>query len=165
MRRGVRADRDKLRGFSLLEILLALVVFGFGVVVLSAAYINVLEGIERVRTDRAFDQEMKWVREQVQAQTDLKEVEKGGQSSSPDFGKIQWDVVVDPTGIADLFHVSIHVKFEGSGEKKEREATQDFMALRPQWSEPLDRDKLRAESKKRIEDSRREAGVLSQRAK
>jgi hypothetical protein len=35
------------------------------------------------------------------------------------------------------------------------------MVLRPAWSEPLDRDKLRNEARERIEEARRFHGVLS----
>ena len=145
--------------------LLALALFAIGVIVLAGAYVNVLDGIESVRTDRAFEQEMRWVREQVLSQSDLKELEKGGESATEDFGKIHWEVQVDPTDIADLFHVSVHVMMDGTDEKAARDGTQQFMVLRPLWSEPVDREKLRSESKERLEESRRDAGVLSKKGK
>ena len=148
------------RAFTLIEVLLALTLFAIAVIVLSAAYINVLNGIDNVKTDRAFDQELQWVRQQVLLEPDLTTVEKGGESESVDFGKVDWEVAVDPTSIADLFHVTLHITTEGKGDRKPQEATQQFMVLRPLWSDPVDREKLRNDSKTRLESERRDAGML-----
>jgi general secretion pathway protein I len=151
------------RAFTLLEVLLAVALFAIAVVMLAGAYINVLDGMESVRTDRAFEQELRWIREKVLLEPALDEVEEGGEAPTPDFGLARWEVTVQPTGIADLFLVTLYVTMEGSDDQAVREAGEQFMLLRPAWSEPLDRDKLRAESRMRIEEQRRHRGVLSRR--
>lgn len=151
------------QGFTLIEVLLSVALFAISVVVLAGAYVDIIEGVERVRADRAFEQEMRWVREQVLIETDLKKVEEGGESTTTDFGRARWDVEIEPTEIADLFRVSIHVVMEGTDDVAPREATEQIMLLRPQWSEPVEREKLRTESRSRIEESRRRQGVLTQR--
>lgn len=153
----------KARAFTLLEVLLAVALFAIAVIVLAGAYVNVLEGMESVRTDRAFEQEIRWIREKVLLEPQLKEVEKGGEAPTLDFGMARWEVTVEPTGVADLFLVSLRVTMEGKDDVPEREAAEQFMLLRPGWSEPLERDKLRNEARTRIEEARRAHGVLQGR--
>ena len=149
------------RAFTLLEVLLAVALFAIAVVVLAGAYVNVIEGMESVRSDRAFEQELRWIREKVLLEPDLKKVEEGDEAPTPDFGNARWEVVVEPTGVADLFLISLHVEMEGNDDEPLREVNEQFMVLRPAWSEPLDRDKLRNEARTRIEEARRFHGVLS----
>jgi len=151
------------RAFTLLEVLLAVALFAIAVVMLAGAYVNVLDGMESVRADRAFEQEMRWIREKVLLEPALDEVEDGGEAPTPDFGLARWEVTVEPTGVADMFLVSLHVTMEGNEDQPLREAQEQFMLLRPAWSEPLERDKLRTEARSRIEEARRLHGVLSRR--
>jgi hypothetical protein len=53
---------------------------------------------------------------------------------------------------------------QGSEDEPLREATEQFMLLRPAWSEPLDRDKLRSESRTRIEEQRRHRDDVARRS-
>lgn len=148
------------RGFTLLEVLLSVALFAIAVVVLAGAYINVLEGVESVRTDRAFEQEVRWVREQILTEPDIAKVEEGGESVSPDFGTAVWEVRVEPTDLADLFRVEMRVEMGAVDGKALREVTTHFLVLRPQWSETVEREKLRTEARSRIEGERRRQGVL-----
>ncbi|HUG10671.1 MAG TPA: type II secretion system protein, partial [Opitutaceae bacterium] len=102
------------RAFTLIEVLLAVALFAIAVVVLAGAYVNVIEGVESVRSDRAFEQELRWIREKVLLETDLEKVEEGDEVPTPDFGNARWEAVVEPTGVADLFLISLHVEMEGN---------------------------------------------------
>jgi hypothetical protein len=59
--------------------------------------------------------------------------------------------------------VQLHVAF-GEEKNKAREQTESFMLLRPSWSDPIERDKLRTELRKRVEDERRQMGLTSKKA-
>ena len=152
------------RAFTLLEVLLSVALFAIAVVMLAGAYVNVLDSVESVRSDRAFEQELRWIREKVLLEPDLDKVEEGDETPTPDFGNARWEVTVEPTGVADLFLISLHVEMEGNDDEPLREANEQFMVLRPGWSEPLERDKLRNEARSRIEEARRFHGVLSKEA-
>jgi len=153
-RRATFRSRSR-RAFTLLEVLLAVALFAIAVIMLAGAYVNVLDGMESVRTDRAFEQELRWIREKVLLEPALDKVEDGGEAPTPDFGLARWEVTVEPTTVADLFLVSLHVTMEGGEDEPLREVSEQFMLLRPAWSEPVDRDKLRNESRSRIEEQRR----------
>lgn len=148
------------RGFTLLEVLLSVALFALAVVVLAGAYINVLEGVESVRVDRAFEQEVRWVRERILTEPDRKTAEEGGEAATPDFGTARWEVAIEPMDVADLFRIEMHVVMEGTGDVAVREVTERFVILRPQWSEPVEREQLRTEGRRKIEEERRRRGVL-----
>jgi len=156
--RGRSASKITRRAFTLLEVLLALALFALAVAVLAASYLNIIQGLESVKTDHAFEQEVSFVRQQVMLEPDLKILEKGGEAKTLDFGPVRWEVAVRATAVADLFQVQLHVVL-GDARSKPREQTETFQLLRPSWSDPVERDKLRAEAKKRIEEDRRRQGI------
>ncbi len=149
-------------GFTLIEVLLALAIFALAVSYLAAAYLNIVEGLESVKTDREFEQEVRWAREQVLRQADLAEVEKGGEVRTPGGATVRWNAEVVPGAVADLFTVALRVEFEGT-DKKAREAHERLTVLRPSWSEPVERGKLFEAAKQRIEENRRRRGLTTER--
>ena len=143
-------------GFTLIEVVVALMLFSFAVVVLAASYVNVLNSIESVRVDQTLEQELAFVRAQLLMEPELEKIEEGGEVPTPTHGMAVWDAVVLPTSIADLFRVDLSIELTGEGEAvPARMVTQTIFVLRPSWSEPTERDELRAESRKRIEELRR----------
>jgi prepilin-type N-terminal cleavage/methylation domain-containing protein len=137
-------------GFTLIEVLLALALFSISVVVLASAYINVLFGLESVRVDRVLEQEMAFVRSVVLTAPDRETLEEGGELPTGELGIAYWEAELEPTAIADLFVVQVSVSLEGTREAEGKSLTERLVVLRPAWSEPLERDELRAESSERL---------------
>jgi general secretion pathway protein I len=143
-------------GFTLLEVLLAVALFAMAVVVLAASYVNILNSLEIVKVDQALEQEMAFVRTAVLLEPELDNIEKGGDVPTVTQGSARWSAVVTPTLVADLFRVDVTVELEGNGEEvPARTLTQTLHLLRPDWSEPVDRDKLREETRKRLDERKR----------
>ena len=159
-RRRPPSPRPGPTGFTLLEVLLAVALFALAVMVLAASYINIIQGLESVKTDHAFEQEVRWIREQVLQEPDLKVLEKGGQAQTLDFGPARWDVAVQSTTVPDLFVVQLHVVL-GADKSGGREWSESFQALRPSWSDPTDRGNLIAAAKKAILEDRQRRGIAS----
>jgi len=151
VRRGAR------RGFTLIEVLLALALFSIAGLVLAAAYVNVLNNLEKVKVDQALEDELALVRAQVLLQPELEEVEAGGDVPTVNYGAARWSAIVTPSErIADLFRVDLEIELEGQGELvPPRTLTQTLWLLRPDWSEPADRDNIRAQRRKEIEEAKR----------
>lgn len=142
------------KGFTLLEVLLALVIFTIAVVVLGASYLNVLSSYEMIRQNQAEEEDLRFVRSLALQEPDREELERGGDVESLYLGWVRWRGYVEPTYVADLFHVTLEIDFEGTADVAPREVTQHFYVLRPSWSEPTERQQLREESRRRLEEAR-----------
>ena len=143
-------------GFTLLEVLLAMALFAVAVVVLAASYINVLNSLELVKVDQALEQELALVRAQVLQEADLETIEEGGELPTVTHGRATWQAEVEPTAVADLFRLTLTIEMQGNGEDvPESTVTQTLFVLRPNWSEPVERDKLREETRKRLDEAKK----------
>lgn len=135
------------RAFTLIEVLVSLAIFALAAVVLSAAYLNVISGYQTRDELRAHEAGWQLARILVTTEADVTQVEKGGTLKLPDQGTLTWSADVEPTNIADLFAVTLHV--QASGDKSWQKEGR-LMLLRPSWSDPGDRDRLREDSRQRI---------------
>lgn len=156
-RRAKGCARPTSPGFTLLEVLLALALFSIAGLVLAAAYANILNNLEKVKLDQALEDELALVRMQVLLQPELEEVERGGDLPTLHYGEARWRASVTPSErIADLFRVDLEIDLEGRGDQlPARTLTQTLWLLRPDWSEPTDRDNLRAQRRQEIEEEKR----------
>jgi hypothetical protein len=135
-------------------VLMALALFAISAVVLVSAYINVIFGLESVRVDRVLEQEMAFVRSFILTAPDLEAVEEGGELPSGGLGYAYWEAELEPTEVADLFVVYVTITLEGTREVEEKSRTERLIVLRPSWSEPIEREELRAASKERLAELR-----------
>ena len=144
-------------GLTLVEVIVALVVFGIGATVLAAAYVNVLNAIDNVKVDQQFEQEIALVRSHILLEPERDVVEEGGDLPTGTMGDAVWSATITPSeSIADLFRVDIEIRLGGTVEHpEERVREQTLWVLRPEWSEPSERDELRSHTRKRLEEMRR----------
>ena len=110
-------------GFTLLEVILAVSLFAISVMVLAASYVNILNSLEAVKADISFEQELSFVRSQVLLESDLEEVEKGGDVPTATHGMASWRAIVLPTEIADLFRVELEIVLSGERDEGQRRRT------------------------------------------
>lgn len=141
-------------GFTLIEVLVSLAIFALAAVVLGTAYVNVLSNFQKMQAQAGDGGEAALVRALVLAEPDRKKAEKGGEMSLLAGGRLHWDATVEETAVADLFRVSLAVEIAPGGKAAVRRRDQEFLVLRPTWSDPAKREKLRAASRERLVKSR-----------
>ncbi len=138
-------------GFTLLEVLVALALFFMAVTFFSMTYLNTLMAIEGTQLNQGLEQDMAAIRRQALLIADVEELEDGGDVVTGEHGLAHWTVEYEPTQVADLFLVTLSVELDPDDkEKGVREATERFYLTRPSWSEPTEREDLRAQTKERL---------------
>lgn len=125
--------------------------FFIAVTVFSMTYLNALMAVESTRVNQGLEQDMAAIRRQALLLADVEEVEEGGDVVTGEHGLARWRIEYEPTQIADLFLVTLSVDLDPDDkEKGVTEATEQFYLTRPSWSEPSERDELRARTKERL---------------
>jgi general secretion pathway protein I len=141
------------RGFTIIEVLVALAVFAITAVVLGGAYLNVLNSYEVARRANTNDADLAFARSQLLSQSDLQTAENGAEFDDdlPDGQcHVKWTAEVEPTNTTDLFTVTFKCKISDPRASAPREVTETFMLMRPTWSDPTDRSTLRQNAASRI---------------
>jgi len=138
------------RGFTLIEVLCALVVFAMAAAVLGGSYVNVLNAYQTMGRSVRNDDDLRFARSMLLAEPDLKKAEEGGNYSTSDGRRVEWRATIEPTLVADLFTVTFSCQIDDPKRSGPARTEQVFRVLRPTWSEVSERDKLRAETRTRI---------------
>ena len=140
-------------GFTIIEVLVALAIFTLAAVVLGGAYANVINSYFVMGKVVRADDDLKFARSELLAETDLKKAEEGNNFTTADGRRVTWSAKIEPTDLPDLF--TVHFKCEITGKPGEEafELEQEFRLLRPTWSEPGERDPRREEVQKRIREA------------
>lgn len=139
------------RGFTLLEVLVALVVFAVSAVALGSAYVNVLNAYDLAGKGNARDENVRFARSLLIAEPDRKKAEEGDDFETPGGVHVRWHAKIEATDTADLFQVAFICEMSDTQPGPTRPPrTETFMLLRPTWSEGGDAAKLRAKAKERI---------------
>lgn len=139
------------RGFSLIEVLVALAIFVMMAIALGATYINILNAYEVAARAVMRDEDRRFARTALLAEADIDLAERGAEFEGVNGRRVSWKSVIEPTTTADLFQVTFICEITGPDLPKPETTEESFRVLRPTWSKPADRDKLRMDAKTRIE--------------
>lgn len=145
------ASSRSARAFTLIEVLVSLAIFALAAVVLSVAYLNVIGSYRTMGSRHEAQEDWKWVRSVVLAEPEREKVEEGGQLSLPDGRQVTWSAKIEQAGVADLFRLTLQVESPGSGNLPAWKHEESLHMLRPAWSDPAERDRLRALTKQRVD--------------
>lgn len=138
--------------FTLLEVLIALAIFALAAVVLGASYVNVLSAYASLNRRNELDADVKFVRAMLLTEPDRTKVEAGGDVELAGEHRAHWAGTLEDTETADLFRVTFNCEISGADLSTPFRVQQVFMLLRPTWSDPATRDKLRQAAKERIQN-------------
>jgi general secretion pathway protein I len=141
------------KGFTILEVLVAVVIFAGAATVLVASYINILSNFEASRIKTNFEEELAYVRAELQLISDVEEAMDGDEFDMGNGVTGNWYSEIEMTEIPNLFAISMFVDMvDAEGERME--LTQLFYLLRPSWSEADEVDRARQDLQERMQDFR-----------
>src|SRR4051812_36743284 len=131
-------------GFTLIEVLVSLGIFAIAAVVLGTAYVNVLLNYDAMRVRTAEKSDLAFARATLLAEPVRTEAERGGQMTTAGGGTLRWHAEIREASRADLFEVALDFEVATPGQTAARHTRENFLLLRPTWSEPTKREQLRA---------------------
>jgi general secretion pathway protein I len=118
--------------------------------VLSVAYLNVIGSYRTVSAEQQREEDWKALRLAVLTEPDAKKVETGGSLTLPSGQELTWKAAIEPTTVADLFRLILEAEVPAAGDAEAWSRRQTIYLLRPAWSDPAERDKLREITHQRI---------------
>jgi prepilin-type N-terminal cleavage/methylation domain-containing protein len=139
------------RGFTLLEVLISLMIFVMAAVVLGTSYVNVLNGYDLAQRANARNEDIEFARAQLLAEPDQDKAEQGGEFDSANGRHVSWHAQIDPTQTVDVFAVAFTCEINDPSAHGPETTTQNFMVLRPTWSDPTKRSTLLDAAKQQIQ--------------
>jgi general secretion pathway protein I len=147
-------------GFTLLEVLVALLIFAFTAVMLGSAYVNVLNSYQVAARANQMNEDVAFARSQLLAEPDRKIIEQGGDFESTNNRRVKWTATIASTTINDLFTVTFVCEITDSAKGGEPEkVTETFTVLRPTWSDPAERGQLLLDIRARIQEIQGKKGT------
>lgn len=143
------------KGFTLIEVLVALAIFAIAAVVLGATYVNLIQAHAAIRDRDVADSDITWARDALLVEPERDKVERGGDVVLPDGRTATWRATITATNVSDLFDVVLELSAPppaGSGELVR--TSEKLRLLRPTWSTEAERKALRDKAKDRIKRQR-----------
>lgn len=147
-------------GFMLLEVLIALALFGMSAVFLVEGVGLVSKEIVNRKNFRDLEGDLVWIRAQVFEQTDYEKMQDGGDIQALTMGEVRWETEIEMTEVLDVFRVSLTLVYDGNDEFEVEggEKTYVMYLFRPTWSKNSDfateRGRLLDEKRKQMEQMR-----------
>jgi len=149
-------------GFMLVEVLIALALFGLSAVILvDGAFVATRVAREMVDT-RELEQDLIWVRSQILRIADYEKFSEGGEIESLSMGDVSWETEVEMTDVLDLYKVILRLDYDGNDdygiEPGQRESA--MYLLRSTWGGhgdfSTDRARLLDDRRRKMQDHKDE---------
>lgn len=142
------------RAFSLIEVVIAVAIFGMAASVLLSAFTNALLARERGVSNDQLNEDIRAVRMQLLLEPNFEDAEDGDTYETLSSGLATWEAQIEPTNIVDLFRVELRMDFTDPPEDLPQNHQETLFLLRPTWSESDERSDLLQDKREDLENSR-----------
>lgn len=142
------------RAFSLLEVVIAVAIFGMAATVLMSAFTNALLARERSVSNDLLNADIRAVRMQLLLEPDIEAAEDGDDYETLSSGRATWEAQIEPTNVVDLFRVELRMDFTDPPEDLPPNYQETLFLLRPTWSQSDERSDLLQDKREELENRR-----------
>ncbi len=142
------------KGFSLIEVLIALALFAIASNIIGSAFINALLSRERNNDNSYRDIAVQTARKQLLLEKNIDDAEDGGSVETLELREVDWYAEIIPTDMVDLFEVNLFIEFFYVKDDQSSNYNETLLLLRPTWSESDERSSLLQDKKEDLLDIR-----------
>lgn len=142
------------KGFSLIEVLIALALFAIASNIIGSAFINALLSREKNNDNSYRDIAVQTARKQLLLEKNIDDAEDGGSVETLELGEVDWYAEIIPTDMVDLFEVNLFIEFFDVKDDQSSNYNETLLLLRPTWSESDERSSLLQDKKEDLLDIR-----------
>tara|TARA_A100000164_G_scaffold226656_1_gene200935 strand:+ start:91 stop:543 length:453 start_codon:yes stop_codon:yes gene_type:complete len=137
----------------LIEVLIALALFGMAAVFLVDGISVASRTMRLMKDTREMEQDLLWARSQIFKEHRYEEIEDGGEIKALTIGEITWETEIEMTELVDLYSVVLTMEYEGNDEIgiEPGERISKMFLLRPGWANESD---FATERSRLLEDKR-----------
>jgi hypothetical protein len=146
----------------LIEVLIALALFGLSAVFLVDGAFVAARTIRVMKDTREMEQDLLWVRGEIFKEPDYEEIEEGGEIETLTMKEVRWEAEIEMSEILDLYLVTLTLEYDGN-EKLGIESGERVLKMyrfRPSWGETnefsSERARLKEDKREKIEEIRDE---------
>ena len=150
------SNRRRVTAFTLVEVLIAVAIFGMAASVLMSAFVNALLSRESSTKYDLLNTDIRAVRMQLLLEPNLEDAEDGDEYETVHSGEAFWEAQIVPTNVVDLFQVILNIRFSEPPAGLVADYTETLYLLRPTWSESDERSDLLQDKREALEDTRRD---------
>lgn len=142
------------RAFTLVEVLISLAMFALAAISLGAAYTNVVLSRQALKVNDVAVDDLARARAALLETVNYDDVTTGGEINLPGDRVATWKGEIEPTSVSDLFSVTLTVEIQNADGTDAPALTETRLLLRPTWSVPADRQKIRDAARQRLATER-----------
>jgi general secretion pathway protein I len=142
------------RAFTLIEVLISLAMFALAAISLGAAYTNVVLSRQALKVNDVAVDDLARARAALLETINYDDVTTGGEINLPGERVATWKGEIEPTSVSDLFSVTLTVEIQNADGTDAPPLTETRLLLRPTWSVPADRQKIRDAARQRLATER-----------
>ncbi|MEM7671787.1 MAG: type II secretion system protein [Verrucomicrobiota bacterium] len=142
------------RGFSLIEVLLAMAILGVGIGVLAQAMINAVNAVGSLEANDSLYHDVEFVARRAMMNHDRQTFEDGGDVPLPNNNTARWEAEIEETETLDLLRVEFKIELPESDTYPEFSDTFTVYLYRKGWMDPIDRETLLNDKKENREAER-----------
>ena len=145
-------------GFLLIEVLVALAIFGLCATMLVSGTFNIMRFLKEFEDTRERDQDLQFARSEILSIADHNKLEDGGEIETLSLGTVEWEMDgFKETDILDVYQITLRFKWEETEEIDAGERLSTVFALRPTWTQTgtglqSKRNRLREEKRRKIQE-------------
>jgi hypothetical protein len=140
-------------GFMLIEVLIALALFGLSAVYLVDGAFIASRTIRVMKDTREMEQDLLWIRGEILKISDYEKIKDGGDLTSLSLGEVRWETEIEMSQVLDVYIVSLILEYDGNDEIgiQSGERSSQMYLFRPSWGFHAD---FSAERSRLLEDKR-----------